>query len=146
MFLKQWPSKQILLDSKKNREGGITFSDPGDGIKKKTTVVLTIFCFRFLFQSKFCTVRSNKKAPLLQSLLLFSFCGEGGIRTLGTSLSSYNGLANRPFRPLRHLSVIGVAKIKINGYKSQKTNPKFQSKNWNLGFIIHYFKTYIAAS
>ncbi len=31
--------------------------------------------------------------------------GEGGIRTLGTSLSSYNGLANRPFRPLRHLSV-----------------------------------------
>ncbi len=30
--------------------------------------------------------------------------GEGGIRTLGTSLSSYNGLANRPFRPLRHLS------------------------------------------
>ena len=31
-------------------------------------------------------------------------CGEGGIRTLDTSLSSYNGLANRPFRPLRHLS------------------------------------------
>ena len=30
--------------------------------------------------------------------------GEGGIRTLDTSLSSYNGLANRPFRPLRHLS------------------------------------------
>jgi hypothetical protein len=33
-----------------------------------------------------------------------NFCGEGGIRTLDTSLSSYNGLANRPFRPLRHLS------------------------------------------
>jgi hypothetical protein len=32
--------------------------------------------------------------------------GEGGIRTLDTSLSSYNGLANRPFRPLRHLSNI----------------------------------------
>ena len=31
-------------------------------------------------------------------------CGEGGIRTLGTGLSPYNGLANRPFRPLRHLS------------------------------------------
>ena len=43
--------------------------------------------------------------------------GEGGIRTLGTSLSSYNGLANRPFRPLRHLSnriFLRVAKIKIN--------------------------------
>jgi hypothetical protein len=33
------------------------------------------------------------------------FSGEGGIRTLDTSLSSYNGLANRPFRPLRHLSI-----------------------------------------
>jgi hypothetical protein len=46
--------------------------------------------------------------------------GEGGIRTLDTSLSSYNGLANRPFRPLRHLSKKGLrvfsegeAKIKI---------------------------------
>ncbi|CAB4243643.1 protein of unknown function [Methylacidimicrobium sp. AP8] len=27
--------------------------------------------------------------------------GAGGIRTLGTLLG-YNGLANRPFRPLRH--------------------------------------------
>jgi hypothetical protein len=36
------------------------------------------------------------------------FSGEGGIRTLDTSLSSYNGLANRPFRPLRHLSVLGL--------------------------------------
>jgi hypothetical protein len=35
------------------------------------------------------------------------FSGEGGIRTLDTSLSSYNGLANRPFRPLRHLSILG---------------------------------------
>gem|GEM_PF-2473443 len=45
------------------------------------------------------------------------FSGEGGIRTLDTSLSSYNGLANRPFRPLRHLSVYPPrrdAKIKIN--------------------------------
>src|SRR6185312_8355905 len=50
--------------------------------------------------------------------------GEGGIRTLDTSLSSYNGLANRPFRPLRHLSgssfqkeislLFRLAKIKIN--------------------------------
>ncbi len=61
--------------------------------------------------------------------LLTSFdidwCGEGGIRTLGTSLSSYNGLANRPFRPLRHLSVYvpraspRVAKISL---KNQSPN------------------------
>jgi hypothetical protein len=51
----------------------------------------------------------------------FRSCGEGGIRTLDTSLSSYNGLANRPFRPLRHLSKKssgliseGEAKININ--------------------------------
>ena len=33
--------------------------------------------------------------------------GEGGIRTLDTGLSQYNGLANRRFRPLSHLSVMG---------------------------------------
>ena len=31
--------------------------------------------------------------------------GEGGIRTPGTGLSQYDGLANRCFRPLSHLSV-----------------------------------------
>jgi hypothetical protein len=30
--------------------------------------------------------------------------GEGGIRTPGTSFSSYNGLANRRLQPLGHLS------------------------------------------
>ena len=47
----------------------------------------------------------------------FLISGEGGIRTLGTSLSSYNGLANRPFRPLRHLSVSGgTAKLRGNSH------------------------------
>ena len=48
------------------------------------------------------------KHSILQAFNLFciDLRGEGGIRTLGTSLSSYNGLANRPFRPLRHLSGI----------------------------------------
>ena len=32
--------------------------------------------------------------------------GEAGIRTLGTGLSPYNGLANRRFRPLSHLTVL----------------------------------------
>ena len=30
--------------------------------------------------------------------------GEGGIRTLGRALRPYDGLANRCFRPLSHLS------------------------------------------
>jgi hypothetical protein len=33
--------------------------------------------------------------------------GEGGIRTPGTSFSSYNGLANRRLQPLGHLSGVG---------------------------------------
>src|SRR5205823_10807563 len=33
--------------------------------------------------------------------------GEGGIRTLGTGVSPYNGLANRRIRPLCHLSDLG---------------------------------------
>lgn len=32
--------------------------------------------------------------------------GEGGIRTLDTGVNPYNGLANRRFRPLSHLSQI----------------------------------------
>src|SRR5436305_15100001 len=34
--------------------------------------------------------------------------GEGGIRTLGTGVSPYNGLANRRIRPLCHLSGAGI--------------------------------------
>src|SRR5579862_8961542 len=38
-------------------------------------------------------------------MLLFEISGgEGGIRTLGTGVSPYNGLANRRIRPLCHLS------------------------------------------
>ena len=52
-----------------------------------------------------------------------NFCGEGGIRTLGTGLSPYNGLANRPFRPLRHLSYcspfLGGCKNTIPCYTAQ---------------------------
>ena len=34
--------------------------------------------------------------------------GEGGIRTLGTGVSPYNGLANRRIRPLCHLSGVQI--------------------------------------
>jgi hypothetical protein len=37
--------------------------------------------------------------------------GEAGIRTLGTGVSPYNGLANRRIRPLCHLS--GLAEIQF---------------------------------
>ncbi len=37
--------------------------------------------------------------------------GEGGIRTLGTGVSPYNGLANRRIRPLCHLSGDGFSAV-----------------------------------
>src|ERR1700724_3414051 len=37
--------------------------------------------------------------------------GEGGIRTLGTGVSPYNGLANRRIRPLCHLSAFVYNKL-----------------------------------
>jgi hypothetical protein len=40
--------------------------------------------------------------------------GEGGIRTLGTGVSPYNGLANRRIRPLCHLS--GVRAIFVRSF------------------------------
>ena len=43
--------------------------------------------------------------------------GEGGIRTLDTGINPYNGLANRRFRPLSHLSKIcAVGNITVNLY------------------------------
>src|SRR5436853_3436975 len=43
--------------------------------------------------------------------------GEGGIRTLDTGFSPYNGLANRPVQPLGHLSsrTCGVAIVAVWG-------------------------------
>jgi hypothetical protein len=41
--------------------------------------------------------------------------GEAGIRTLGTGLSPYNGLANRRFRPLSHLT---GARDERRGYRT----------------------------
>src|SRR3984957_3933098 len=42
--------------------------------------------------------------------------GEGGIRTLGTGVSPYNGLANRRILPLCHLSgVCGITVYHVRG-------------------------------
>ena len=40
--------------------------------------------------------------------------GEGGIRTLGTGVSPYNGLANRRIRPLCHLSSMTYEELSLN--------------------------------
>ena len=59
--------------------------------------------------------------------------GEGGIRTLGTGVSPYNGLANRRLQPLGHLSgdfhqfnmVCGgseEARVEIHGGRSAQKN------------------------
>ena len=49
--------------------------------------------------------------------------GEAGIRTLGTGLSPYNGLANRRFRPLSHLT----ARLQV--YVTTALTRKFSSVN-----------------
>jgi hypothetical protein len=65
-----------------------------------------VFLFYQLFTIEVAFATSGGLCP--PKVALATEGGEGGIRTLDTSLSSYNGLANRPFRPLRHLSVLGL--------------------------------------
>ena len=55
--------------------------------------------------------RSQSLAPAQKLQGLEMYGGEGGIRTLGTGVSPYNGLANRRIRPLCHLS--GVRKYSL---------------------------------
>jgi hypothetical protein len=51
--------------------------------------------------------------------------GEAGIRTLGTGLSPYNGLANRRFRPLSHLT----ARLQVYARKTL-TRKRSTAKRW----------------
>lgn len=37
--------------------------------------------------------------------------GDGGIRTLDTGLSPYNGLANRRLQPLGHVSIEAIHRV-----------------------------------
>jgi chaperonin GroES len=48
--------------------------------------------------------------------------GEGGIRTLGSAFRHYDGLANRCFRPLSHLS--GFWAGQFTGYHSELARPE----------------------
>ena len=47
--------------------------------------------------------------------------GEGGIRTLGTGVSPYNGLANRRLQPLGHLSAAGFQQFTTFPYFGCRT-------------------------
>jgi hypothetical protein len=52
--------------------------------------------------------KNSFRAARRASLRLANTGGEEGIRTPGTGLSPYNGLANRRFRPLSHLTARGL--------------------------------------
>src|ERR1700727_2424820 len=52
--------------------------------------------------------------------------GEGGIRTLGTGVSPYNGLANRRIRPLCHLSDFVYNKLPTSSIPRDPTFDKLQ--------------------
>ena len=62
--------------------------------------------------------------------------GEGGIRTPGTSLTRYGGLANHCLQPLGHLSVnIAVQKVRAS-YANRP--PGFKSKKEENGIFCFY--------
>lgn len=66
--------------------------------------------------------------------------GEGGIRTLDTGFNPYNGLANRRFRPLSHLSKIGaVGNITVNLYIITKFYKLFLIYPQTLFFYLYNF-------
>ncbi len=115
-------------------EGGITFSDPRKGSQKENNGSSNAFLLSLPVSKQALHSSLQQKAPLLRSLPLFSFCGEGGIRTLGTGLSPYNGLANRPFRPLRHLSRLRETKVLLAARNPKKQIPNSRCFDWNLGF------------
>jgi hypothetical protein len=58
--------------------------------------------FQELSLSNFGSDRNFRGFGASEAVLITG--GEGGIRTPGTGLSQYDGLANRCFRPLSHLS------------------------------------------
>jgi hypothetical protein len=51
---------------------------------------------------------SGREMPSIET-----FGGEGGIRTLDTGVSPYNGLANRRLQPLGHLSVSHYKRLRL---------------------------------
>ena len=118
---------------------------PEEGLKENNGIAGSILLSLPVLKQALNSLLQQKSSDIAEPTVIF-LCGEGGIRTLGTSLSSYNGLANRPFRPLRHLSG-WAAKIKINACKSQKTNPKFGalSRIWDSKFVAYIVTSQLTA-
>jgi hypothetical protein len=61
--------------------------------------------------------------------------GEAGIRTLGTGVSPYNGLANRRIRPLCHLSGarVFISLTQLLGWQgcARDEGQLFQIRTWS---------------
>ena len=55
--------------------------------------------------------------------------GEGGIRTLDTGVSPYNGLANRRLQPLGHLSGVGIDRFLCTRCASWRSE-QFHHNSW----------------
>ena len=106
-------------------DGGIGFADPlWWGLRPNQCTGRRepplFFVFR-IWSKQACPICFKQKPQRSWGALIWS-CGEGGIRTLDTSLSSYNGLANRPFRPLRHLSNLTLTLLRGSKNTIQQRN------------------------
>jgi len=100
----------IAMHKNRGNEGLTALIPEGEACNPKTiagALRLVNFLLAPLWQASLPRCAKRKLPPSGGNC--FSGCGEGGIRTLGTDLSPYNGLANRPFRPLRHLSFLILA-------------------------------------
>jgi hypothetical protein len=87
------------------------------------------FGFLFPWLTQASLVRPENKKPRTRCGEFLKACGEGGIRTLGTDLSPYNGLANRPFRPLRHLSSVCPDRD-VFPKRATKIKRNYMAANW----------------
>jgi hypothetical protein len=86
--------------------------------------------------------KSSRKTS--QSLCSQESGGEGGIRTLGTGVSPYNGLANRRIRPLCHLSGVCGATVyhAIREWRS-RFNP--ERLHFLMALCTHLHVTWVSA-
>jgi hypothetical protein len=66
----------------------------GEPKEKHSRHCVPHFYWPSLIQASLTYAGQNKKCPACGGAMFF-FCGEGGIRTLDTSLGTYDGLANR---------------------------------------------------
>src|SRR5216684_2535417 len=75
----------------------------------------------------------SRRAGLTDGRNIKNSGGEGGIRTPGRGFSPYNGLANRPIKPLWHLS-------------SNVSNTLAQFSSWLGALLVHYNSENVAAT